>query len=71
MSFPLDVTDSAISGLGDVDAEVEAGVAGAQGEAAQIVAAAMVGDRGTKSHKAGLRETLSWRSRVGSSTSGD
>ncbi len=36
MSFPLDVTDSAISGLGDVDAEVEASIAGAQRKAVQI-----------------------------------
>lgn len=61
MSFPLDVTDSAISRLGNVDAEVEAGVAGAQGEAAQIAATG-----GTKSHNVILRRRLDGRSEEGS-----
>ena len=30
VSFPLDVTNSPIAGLGDVQAEVEAGIAGAE-----------------------------------------
>ena len=37
MSFPLDVTDSAISGFGDVQAEIETGVAGAERQAAKLV----------------------------------
>lgn len=69
MGFPLDVTNSAIGGFGDMDAEVEAGIAGAQGKAAQIAAAAIVGGGGTKSHKFNLRRLLYRRSRVGSSAS--
>lgn len=36
MGFALDVTHSPISGFGDVQAEVEAGIASAQGDAAQL-----------------------------------
>lgn len=36
MGFPLDVTHSAISGLGDVQAEVETAVSGAKGKAGEI-----------------------------------
>ena len=49
MSFPLDVTHSAISGLGDMQAEVEAAVACAEGEAAQVAVRVSVG---MNSHKA-------------------
>ena len=49
MSFPLDVTHSAISGLGDMEAEGEAAVAGAEGEAAQVAVRVSVG---MNSHKA-------------------
>ena len=38
VAFPLDESHSSISGLGDVKAEVEAGVAGAEGDAAQLAA---------------------------------
>lgn len=37
VGFPLDVTHSPIAGLGDMDAEVEATVAGAKGDAAERV----------------------------------
>lgn len=36
VGFPLDVTHSPIGGLGDVDAEVEAAIAGAEGETAEV-----------------------------------
>lgn len=36
VSLPLDVTNSPISGLGDVQAEIEAGVAGAERDSAQL-----------------------------------
>lgn len=48
MGFPLDVTHSAISGLGDMDPEVEAAVAGAERKPSQI----REGVFGMKSHKA-------------------
>lgn len=37
MAFPLDESHSSISGLGDVQAEVEAGVAGAEGDSPEVV----------------------------------
>lgn len=39
MGFPLDVTNSPISGLGDMHAEIEAAIAGTEGEAAQVASA--------------------------------
>lgn len=36
MSFPLDVSDGAKARLGNVQSEIEAGVAGTQGDAAQF-----------------------------------
>lgn len=39
MGFPLDVTSSPISGLGNVDAEIEATIACTEGEAAQFASA--------------------------------
>lgn len=36
VSLPLDVTNSAISGLGDMQPEIEAGVAGAERDPAQL-----------------------------------
>lgn len=36
MAFPLDETNSSISRFGDVQAEVEASIAGAQGEASEV-----------------------------------
>lgn len=64
VSFPLDVTNSAISGLGDMQAEVQPGIAGAQGEAAKVIA-----DGGMKSHKARSLRPLVWRSGEGSRAS--
>lgn len=64
MSFPLDVTHSSISGLRNGDAEIEAGIAGAEGEAAQIGAAG-----GTNNHNAILRWLLDRRSEKGSQAS--
>lgn len=64
VSFPLDVTDSSISGLRDRDAEVEARIAGAEGEAGQIASAG-----GTCNHNAILRGRLAWRSEKGSGAS--
>lgn len=61
VSFPLDVTDSAIAGLGDGDAKVEAGIASAEGDAGQIAATG-----GTWSHKLILRHWRARRSEVGS-----
>ncbi len=43
VGFPLDVTHSSIAGLGDVKAEVETSVAGAQGKASEIIRAGLVG----------------------------
>lgn len=37
VGFPLDVTHSAIGGLGDVQAKVEAAVAGAERQAAEVI----------------------------------
>jgi hypothetical protein len=37
MGFPLDVTHSPISWLGDVDSEIETAVPGAEGNSAQLV----------------------------------
>lgn len=59
VSFPLDVTDSAVSGLGDVEAEIEAGVTGAERQAAKLVI-------GTWSHKFHLLTSLDRRSGTGS-----
>lgn len=39
MGFPLDMTHSAISGLGDVDTKVEAAIAGAEREATKVAGA--------------------------------
>ena len=36
VSLPLDVTNSAISGLGDMKPEIEAGVTGTEGDPAQF-----------------------------------
>nr|WP_315025295.1 hypothetical protein [Brevundimonas diminuta] len=68
VGFPLDVTHSAISGLGDVQAEVEAAVSGAEREAAQF---AVRTSFGMKSHKArSLFRSLRRRSDGGSGASG-
>ena len=48
VGFPLDVTHSPIAGLGDVDAEIEAAVSGAERKSSQICEAVF----GVKSHKA-------------------
>lgn len=61
VSFPLDVTDSAIGGFGDGDAKVETGIASAEGEAGQSAAA-----RGTWSHKLILRQGRARRPEFGS-----
>ncbi len=37
MAFPLDESHSSISGLGDVQAEVEAGISGAEGDSPEVV----------------------------------
>lgn len=68
MGFPLDVTHSAISGLGDVQPQIEAAVSGAEGEAAQF---AVRKSFGMKSHKArSLFRSLRRRSVGGSGASG-
>lgn len=67
VGFPLDVTNSSISGLGELEAEIETGISGAEGKAAQLVCAASI--EGTKSHKIGLQRPLSWRSRRASRAS--
>lgn len=64
MGFPLDVTDSSITGLCDGDAEIEAAIASAEGEAAQLTTAG-----GTNNHNAILRWLLDRRSEVGSQAS--
>lgn len=65
--LPLDVADGSEAGLGDVDAEVEAGIAGAEGEAGEVTGfGEMVG---TKSHKACSFRPLQWRSDRGSGAS--
>lgn len=38
MGFPLDVTDSSISGLGDMEPELEAAIAGAQRDSGEVIA---------------------------------
>jgi hypothetical protein len=48
VGFPLDVAHSSIAGLGDVDAEVETAISGAQGKSSQICEVFL----GMKSHKA-------------------
>lgn len=67
MSFPLDVTHSAISGLGDVQAEVEAAVAGAEGQAPEIGVRCSVGMKSHKAHS--LVRSLDRRSDGGSRAS--
>lgn len=64
VSFPLDVTDSSISRFGDCDAEIEAGIASAEGQTMQPCAAG-----GTCNHNAILRGRLVWRSEKGSGAS--
>lgn len=49
VAFPLDVTDSSISGFSDVQAKVEAGVSGAQGDTSEVVVFRF--EAGTKVHK--------------------
>jgi len=49
VGFPLDVTHSAIAGLGDMQPEVETAVAGAERKSAQICEGLLLG---VKSHKA-------------------
>lgn len=66
MSFPLDVTNSSISGLGDADAEIESGIAGTEGEAEQFGSTG-----GTNNHNANLRWLLDRRSEKGSGASID
>lgn len=66
MSFPLDVTNSAISGLGDADAEIEPGISRTQGKAEQFVSAG-----GMNNHNANLRWLLERRSEKGSRASID
>jgi hypothetical protein len=46
MSFPLDVTNSSVAGFGDADPEVEATVAGAERDAAEVTAFGLVVDAG-------------------------
>jgi hypothetical protein len=67
MGFPFDVTHTAISGLGDMDAEVEAAVAGAQREAPEFAGFSLV--EGTWSHKARSCRPLVRRSGSGSAAS--
>lgn len=67
MSFPLDVTHSAISGLGDVQAEVESAVAGAEGQATEIGFRCSVGMKSHKAHS--LVRSLDRRSLGGSGAS--
>jgi len=38
VTFPLDESHSSVSGFGDVEPEVETGISGAEGNAAQLVA---------------------------------
>ena len=38
VTFPLDESHSSISGFGDVEPEVETGISGTEGNAAQLVA---------------------------------
>ena len=61
MAFPLDESHSSIVGLGDVQAEIEAGISGAEGDAAEVVG--FRGELGTKVHNASSIRALAWRSR--------
>ena len=67
MSFPLDVTHSAIFGLGDVQAEVEAAVAGAEGQAPEVGVRCSFGMKSHKAHS--LVRSLCRRSDGGSRAS--
>ena len=69
MGFPLDVTDSSISGLGDMEPEVEAGVAGTQGDTPQLDGVRK--GRGTYSHKGAILRAALGRSGKGSVASSD
>lgn len=64
MGFPLDETHSAISGLGNADAEVKPCISGAERKAEQFVSAG-----GMNNHNAILRWLLDWRSEKGSQAS--
>ena len=59
MGFPLDVTNSPVSGFGDAEPKVEPAISGAQREAAK---------KGMYSHKVSLRWLLIWRSEKGSAS---
>lgn len=48
VGFPLDVTDSSILRLGDVQAEIEASISGAEGDTTEVVSFRF--ERGTKVH---------------------
>jgi hypothetical protein len=68
VGLPLDETHSSIGWLSDVQAEIEAGVAGAQRESAEVSGLGLV--EGTNSHKAGSFRPLCRRSVGGSWASG-
>ncbi|MEP9401842.1 hypothetical protein ABLE43_08465 [Sphingomonas sp. VNH70] len=55
VTFPLDESHSAVSGLGDVQAEIEAGVSGAEGDATEVV---VFGCEGTKVHNVRSKGSL-------------
>lgn len=42
MAFPLDESHSAVTGFGDVQAEVEAAISGAEGKPAKIVSLGLI-----------------------------
>lgn len=67
VALPLDETNSSISRLGDVEAEIEAGVAGAERDAAEVVR--FRDESGRKVHKVSSFRPLDRRSRQGSGAS--
>lgn len=60
MSFPFDVTDSSISGLGDREPKIKAGISGAQREPMERLG------WGTNSHKGSVLRRIDRRSHEGS-----
>lgn len=67
VSFPLDVTYSPISGLGDMQAEIEAGISGTEGDTAKVVR--LRAKLGVWIHKAFSHRSLGRRSCSGSKAS--
>lgn len=60
VTFPLDETHSSIGGFGNVQAKVETGVSGAEGQATEV--AGFRNEGGMCNHKGESFRPLGWRS---------